>query len=156
MFWTRVDNRLVHGQVIETWLPFTNAKSLVVANDELAENVLQQEIMSLAIPHNVTPHFVHVEDLFAFFRENKMNTGQSDVLVLFATCQDAQRSFESGFSFPMLNIANLHYGPGKKQLCAHVSVSTEDETCLQFFSGHGVEIDFRCIPTEQVQVKQLW
>ena len=34
--WFRVDNRLVHGQVIEAWLPYTGARHLIVANDELA------------------------------------------------------------------------------------------------------------------------
>ena len=48
MFWVRIDNRLIHGQVIETWIPFTNAKRLVVANDELAKDVLQQEIVVLS------------------------------------------------------------------------------------------------------------
>ena len=36
MIWFRIDNRLVHGQVIEAWLPHIRAKTLVVANDDLA------------------------------------------------------------------------------------------------------------------------
>ena len=40
--WFRVDNRLVHGQVIEAWLPYTGARHLVVANDELATDFLRQ------------------------------------------------------------------------------------------------------------------
>lgn len=50
MTFVRIDNRLVHGQIIETWLPFTRARTIVVANDELAADPLRQEIMSLAIP----------------------------------------------------------------------------------------------------------
>lgn len=38
MGWYRVDNRLIHGQIIEAWLPFTGAKYLIVADDALAEN----------------------------------------------------------------------------------------------------------------------
>ena len=51
--WFRVDNRLVHGQVIEAWLPYTGAKHLVVANDELAGDVIRQQIIELAVPHRV-------------------------------------------------------------------------------------------------------
>ena len=44
--WFRVDNRLIHGQVIEGWLPYTGAAHLIVANDALAEDLLRQQIMS--------------------------------------------------------------------------------------------------------------
>jgi len=156
MFWARIDNRLVHGQVIESWIPFTGAKILVVANDELANDILQQEIMSLAIPQDVEPHFVAVEDLSRFVSERKSDLDDLDILVLFASCQDAKRAFDRGLAFHRLNVGNLHYGPGKKQLCAHVAVSAEDESCLHFFSLRGVALDFRCIPTVPIQVRPTW
>ena len=61
--WFRVDNRLIHGQVIEGWLPYTGAAHLIVANDALAEDLLRQQIMSLAIPHHVDVRFVPLKDL---------------------------------------------------------------------------------------------
>ena len=45
MPFVRVDNRLVHGQIIESWLPFTRARMILVVNDELAADYLRQEIM---------------------------------------------------------------------------------------------------------------
>lgn len=54
MLWFRIDNRLVHGQIIEAWLPHIRAKTLLVANDELAQDELRQEIMSLAVPSDVS------------------------------------------------------------------------------------------------------
>lgn len=156
MFWTRVDNRLVHGQVIETWIPFTGAKRLVVVNDELAQDVVRQDIMSLAIPHGVVSHFVNVDNVAALLESLGVTIGKSDVLVLFATCEDAMKAFESGLDFSFLNVGNLHYGPGKKQVCAHVALSSNDEHCLEFFTRQGVELDFRCIPSESIQVKPAW
>jgi len=153
MFWARVDNRLVHGQIIETWLPFTGAKMLVVANDELAGDVLQQEIMSLAIPSSVSPRFVRV-DSAAEVVGHAWERGEA--LVLFATCGDARRAFNAGLALEIINIGNVHYGPGKKQICSNVALSVEDEQCLRFFEDKGVQIDFRCLPSESVQVKPTW
>lgn len=42
---TRIDNRLVHGQVGITWTKTLGANLIVVANDELAKNELQQKLM---------------------------------------------------------------------------------------------------------------
>lgn len=156
MYWVRVDNRLVHGQVIETWLPYTDAHMLVVCNDEVAGDVLQQEIMALAIPHSVRTLFSTVAELSRKLLEMDRAYDRADVLVLFASCQDARRAVEGGVVLKVLNIGNLHYAPGKRQLLPHVAVSEGEAACLSWFKERGVELDFRCLPTEPVSLHGGW
>lgn len=153
MIWVRIDNRLVHGQIIESWLPFTGAQALVVANDDLRANPLQQEIISLAIPPGVEIEFVRVENTARALLERVKPYNRSNVLLLFIDCKDARRAFDKGLVFDTLNIGNMHYGAGKRQLCSHIAVSQEDEDCLRYFISMGVELDFRCVPNDSVQVK---
>jgi len=149
----RIDNRLIHGQIIETWLPYTGASVVVVANDELSNDYLQQEIMSLAIPQSVTSKFVSIDGLTVEVDALMADLGPSSVLVLFSSCPDAKRAYDSGFGFESLNIGNVHYCPGKKQISPSVALSGEDESCLKQLSRKGVELDFRCIPNDPVQVR---
>jgi len=148
MDWVRIDNRLIHGQIIETWLPYTGAKTVVVANDHLAADIMQQQIMTLAIPGNIVSMFVSVKGL-----EEAVKTLDSSYLILFHNCSDARRAYEEGVSFETINIGNVHYSPGKRQLSPSVAVSEEDETCLRFFSKNGILLDFRCVPNDTTQVK---
>ena len=150
MFWVRIDNRLVHGQIIEAWLPFTDAQAIVVANDELAADELRQQIMSIAIPLGVQISFVEVALAQAFLTGKKLMG--KNVLVLFASCPDARRAFEAGLGFKRLNLGNMHYGPGKKQICQHIALSKEDEGCLDFLKGEGVNMDYRCIPSDPMEI----
>jgi len=146
--WVRIDNRLVHGQVIETWIPYVDAKTLIVVNDALAKDVLQQEIISLAVPEGLTLLFLSLEQL------KKIQTGLQDgVLILFANCQDAKIAFENGLKFQVLNIGNLHYTEHKVQICEHVALSPEELQCLRYLQGQGVELDFRCVPHKHIQVE---
>ena len=149
MAFVRVDNRLVHGQIIETWLPFTHARMIVVVNDELAADHLRQEIMSLAIPAGVEIVFLAVADLAAYFSRTPLDI--SDALILFSTCRDAQVAYEQGFDYLSLNLGNLHYAPGKRQVCPHVALSKEDESCLDFLRDKGVRLDYRCLPGDPAQ-----
>lgn len=148
MRWVRIDNRLVHGQIIETWLPFTRARMIVVVNDELSSDLIRQEIMALAIPDDVEIVFLPIPRASLFFSQNKLD--DEDVLVLFSNCLDAKNAYEAGFSYSVINIGNLHYGPGKRQLCQHVAVNDEDESCLRFLESRGVALDYRCIPSDPV------
>ena len=152
MLWVRIDNRLVHGQVIEAWLPYTKARAIIVVNDELAGDPLRQEIMHLAIPHGVKLLFAKVGSADQIISQAVVRVQNAPVLVLFATCGDVRTAYTHGMTFSRLNIGNLHYGPGKKQICDHVALGTEDISCLNFFSKQGILLDFRCVPNKPVQV----
>lgn len=152
MLWVRVDNRLVHGQVIETWLPYTNASYLLVVNDELAVDQLRQTIISLAVPSRIKLQFLKVQDVGAALAA--VCPEENNTLALVADCRDAMRVFEAGVLFPVLNVGNLHYGPGKRQICSHVALSEEDEACLLQLKAHSVKLDFRCVPNENIHLEE--
>lgn len=152
MLWFRIDNRLVHGQVIEAWMPYVGATILVVANDDLAADPMRQEIMRLAIPNDVTFLCCRVTELVSVLEGIHAQSVDPHIMVLFASCPDAQLAYTSGCRIRSVNIGNLHDGPGKQQLCAHVCVSEEDRLCLLFFHNNGVELDFRCVPGKSVTV----
>jgi mannose/fructose/N-acetylgalactosamine-specific phosphotransferase system component IIB len=153
--WVRIDNRLVHGQIIEAWVPHIQAKEIWVVNEELFHDLLRQEIMSLAIPQGVTIRFF-VPATLAEEAENIPGRAGKQVLILFASCSDARQAHERGFRFRQINIANIHYGPGKTQLCDHVALSGDELSCLSYFDRQGVSFDFRCVPNKPVQVRTIW
>lgn len=144
--WFRVDNRLVHGQVIEAWLPYTGSRHLVVANNELAADTLRQQIVELAVPQRIRTHFIPLRLLPA-----TLDACGEDSFVLFANCQDARRACDDGIAMQVLNLGNLHYGPDKLQLLPHVALSAQDREDLRFMQQHLVQLDFRCVPTENVR-----
>lgn len=151
MIWFRIDNRLVHGQIIEAWLPYTKASVLVIANDEVARQDLQQQIMLMAIPSRVRAEFMPVADLPAFVAQHK-KLG-TNVLVLLANCQDAKRAYDFGVPIDCCNVGNLHYSKGKRQICSHVALSGDDEGCLRFFEESNIKLDFRCIPMDEPELE---
>lgn len=151
--WFRVDNRLVHGQVIEGWLPYLNADTLVVVNDALADDELQQQIMKLAVPGRVITVFTTVKE--AQGRYTRLSEVSHSALFLFISCSDAAALAEEGVPFPVLNVGNMHYAEGKRQLCQHVAVSENDLRCLDWFRKRGTRLDFRCVPGD-VPIVEEW
>ena len=49
----RIDSRLVHGQVLEAWVPYVDADCIVVANDEVAGTSFQRMVMQAAVPSSL-------------------------------------------------------------------------------------------------------
>ncbi len=154
--WIRIDNRLVHGQVIENWLPYANVKKIVVVNDELANDEVQQTIINLAIPQGIHLIFTFVENVLSTLNKYCSEKGSGNIFLLFASCRDAKKAFELGLSFNHLNIGNIHYDTGKCQVCEHIALSEEDKQCLRFFEENGIDLDFRCIPNQPINIKKIW
>lgn len=150
--WFRLDNRLVHGQVIEGWLPYLGATELVVINDKLAIDDLQQQIMLLAVPGRIRVHFVSLKGAKALYEATESRG--ANALYLLANCQDVERLIHEGIPIPVLNVGNMHYCQGKRHLCVHVAVSDEDLLCLHGLKESGTQFDFRSIPTDSPVIEE--
>ncbi len=155
MIIVRVDDRLVHGQVIEAWLPFTEAKHLVVANDALVHDDLRQQIMSLAVPQHVHIHFIALDVLVQCISE----CAKEKVFVLLESLQDLERALAlytahiTVTSAPSIhvNIGNVSHGLDKQKIAAHVSVTQDEYQFLQQISEK-FNMDFRSVPAEKPRV----
>ena len=145
--WFRVDNRLIHGQVIEGWLPYTGARHLVVVNDALAADFLRQQIMSLAVSRHVQVHFIPLSDLTAV-----LAACGDDTFVLFETCRDVGTAAKGGGRIPVRNIGNIHYTEGRHQIYPHVALSDEDMDMLRsLVRTQHTELDFRAVPSQKIR-----
>ncbi|WP_305046561.1 PTS system mannose/fructose/N-acetylgalactosamine-transporter subunit IIB [Geoalkalibacter sp.] len=145
----RIDNRLIHGQVLEAWIPFTHANCIVVANDELARPSLRRAMMEASVPRSIKVIIGDVEDISLRLRDPAL--AKERVLLLFASSADALRAHRRGVVFKELNLGNMHEGQGKYQLSCTIHLDEEDVKNLIFLEQEGVEIVSRCIPADRGQ-----
>ncbi|HSQ15850.1 MAG TPA: PTS sugar transporter subunit IIB, partial [Candidatus Binatia bacterium] len=107
----RIDCRLIHGQVVETWVPHTCADSVIVANDDLAGNPFLRSVMELAVPPAIRVRFSRLDEAVSVLAEADRNGERSILLV--ASAADAVALRKAGAAFNLLNIGNLHFATGK-------------------------------------------
>lgn len=142
----RVDCRLVHGQVVETWVPHVRANSLIVANDDLAANAMLRSVMELAVPVGIRVRFCRLDQAAAVLAEADRMGERSILLVSNAT--DAVKIRKEGAGFTLINIGNLHFAEGKVQISPSVFFAPEDFEALRWFQSHGVSVCVRGTPFE--------
>ncbi len=140
----RVDCRLIHGQVVEMWVPHTGADCLVVANDDMSENPYLRSVMELAVPSSIHVVFCRVEEIAAVL--DKVDTEGEKVIVLCTSSGDALRIYNAGIHFTSLNIGNLHYAVGKVEISPSVYFSPEDFATVHSLRHRGVSVNVRATP----------
>jgi len=143
----RVDNRLIHGQVLEAWIPTMKANCIVVANNRIADEELRKRLMTAAVPRGIQVVIRSVEDSAKFVTSPGNNSLR--ILVLFASPDDALEAYRLGMPFAHLNLGNLHRPQGLHQLGCTVTLDHHDISALSELESKGVKINLQCVPSER-------
>lgn len=149
----RIDNRLIHGQVLEAWLPFVQADCIVVASDEVAAKPLQKKLMAAAVPREIPVIIGSLAEIAEFFSRN--DSEDRRILLLFASPESALQGYRLGIPFSELNLGNLPGGDGKRRVSCTISLSDDDLSTFRHLAACGVRVMARCLPSDEAQDWQV-
>ena len=143
----RVDDRLVHGQVVEGWVPHLKAEELAVVSDEISGDEMRRAIMRFATPEGVDLKIMTVAEASAYLPEAAKSPRK--VLLLLPGLAEALALSGNGLPIPSLNIGGMHYSAGKN-LSIGKAIFLNDEDCaaLKALSAAGIKIEGRGVPSD--------
>lgn len=142
---SRIDERLVHGQVGVQWVGFAGANIVVVANDEVAEDSIQQNLMEMVLAEGIAIRFWSIQKTIDTI--NKAADRQK-ILLVCRTPKDFRQLVAGGVPIQNINVGNMHFADGKKQISKTVSVNAEDVDEFSQLKALGVTCSIQGVPTE--------
>lgn len=142
---TRIDNRLIHGQVATQWTNSIGANLILVANDDVSTNKMRQGLMDMAAPNGVATRYFSIQKTIDVIHK------ASDKQLIFIVCecpQDVLKLVEGGVPIKKVNIGNMHMAEGKRQVATVVCVDDSDVAAFKRLQELGVELEIRKVPSE--------
>ena len=143
---TRIDDRLIHGQVVEGWLKKIRVTHMMVVSDEAARDEMQKTLLGMAAPSNVKVSTFSVEEAASKIQSNIFN--KDFLLLLFSNPKDGLRFINYGGKIDSINVGGMHYSYGKKQLLRNFSVDDADISALEEIHKLGIELEGRILPDD--------
>lgn len=144
---TRIDDRLIHGQVVEGWVNFLKATCIVVADDDVASNALQRSIMELSVPQGLKVFIGNVADICEQLRAKELDAER--IILLFSKPSDVLRALITGLGCQAINIGGMHYVPGKRKLMDVLAVDDLDLKALREIAALGINVAVQSVPTQR-------
>ena len=143
----RIDDRLIHGQVVEGWIPYLAAELVLVVSDSASADEIALTLMRLALPESIELEVlpVAVAARHACFKPSYPKR----VLVIAPGPLEVLGLLERGAWFSRVNVGGLHYTAGRVQLGKAIFLSEEDKEALCRISGRGVKLEGRALPGER-------
>lgn len=143
----RIDNRLVHGQVVVTWLQAERADTIMVANDGIAADEFQKTMLLAVKPPSVHEVIVSVDEALAYLKDPAHENEQ--VFMLVKEPADALRLHRGGLGVKTMNVGNMAFAAGSKRVTRTVFVTSKDVEAFKQLHDEGVELTARMMPTDR-------
>jgi mannose/fructose/N-acetylgalactosamine-specific phosphotransferase system component IIB len=144
----RVDERLIHGQVVVGWGEQTQMDRIAVVDDEISASPWEQELYCLGVPPGVDAEFTTVEEARRKVGDWRDETRR--VAVLLRDCQSLERLAADGTLEGLeVNLGGLHSAPGRERVLPYLFLSDADRKSLQRVAQLGAEVTARDLPASR-------
>ncbi|MBC1492426.1 PTS sugar transporter subunit IIB [Listeria booriae] len=143
----RIDDRIIHGQVVTRWAKFKPCNGILVVDEKAANDPLQKRILEHAAPPGVKVGVYTV--LEGVEKVNKARNAKNSYFVIVNSPITLEKLVESGADFGKdLNVGPMSSRTSTKQIAKNVSITVEEEAAFDYLHKHGIEITFQLIPDE--------
>ncbi len=142
----RVDDRFIHGQILESWIPHLDAEVVIVVNDVLAADSFQKTIMSLALPDRIELQIIPVAEIGKYLGGPEYS--DRSILVITSNIIDAYKIYRGGVSFGCLNVGNMGCCEGGRQFSYSVWIDPAQIEMIRQMLKDGLEVIMQTVPRE--------
>lgn len=143
---SRIDDRLIHGQVVTVWAKEANAKRIIVVSDEVSNDEIRKTLVKQAAPPGIKVNVVNVDKAALVYNNPKYK--DETVFYLFTNPTEVLRLVEKGVPLKTINLGGMSYKNGKRQLTKAVCIDDEDILAFKKLIEKGVEIDLRVVASD--------
>ena len=144
---TRVDNRLVHGQVGVTWVKSLGANLIVVVDDVAANSPIEQQLMEVvAKSSGVGIRFFTIDHTIEIIHKASPN---QKIFIVCKTPETVKKLVDGGVPITEVNIGNMHFSDGKEQISKKVYVDENDKENIKYLESKGIDIYIQDVPGDK-------
>ncbi|MGE6376454.1 PTS system mannose/fructose/N-acetylgalactosamine-transporter subunit IIB [Peribacillus muralis] len=143
---TRIDERLIHGQVAYSWSVAYQVTEYVVVDDEAANDPTQILLLSMAVPSGKKHAILSVENAVRYLAAQPES---EKTFIVVKSPHVLLSLIERGITLPSINVGGMYYKPGKQEISKTVYLDEEDRDVFRKIRNHGIACEIRTSPSDK-------
>jgi mannose/fructose/N-acetylgalactosamine-specific phosphotransferase system component IIB len=141
----RIDDRLIHGQVVVGWGQPLNARFLVLVDDLVSSSDWEKELYRMAVPPEMEIYFA---DVATAVRDHpKYADDPRPGILITGDITSMQRLVRSVKAIGSVNLGGIHHRAGRSAKLRYIFLTPEEERQLQEVEAAGVEVTAQDVPS---------
>lgn len=143
--WTRIDDRLIHGQVMTQWLQHSSANEVVIVDDGVAKDAFIQMIMKSSVPAKISLKIFNVTDAIEYL--NGEDDGKK-IFLLVKIPGVLVALTDAGIALEFVNVGGIGAKAGRRALYRNISTSEDENRDLRNLVDKGTKVFFRAVVSD--------
>ena len=139
----RVDDRLIHGQVVVGWGQPLDVEFIVLVDDAVAASEWEQELYRMGVPPEMDVYFHSADSAVAALADYRADRRRG---ILVTGDIATMASLVDRAAVTEVNIGGIHSRPGRVQRMRYVFLSPEEEEQLRALDARGVTVTAQDVP----------
>ena len=140
----RIDDRLIHGQVVVGWGQPLDIGFIVLVDDEVASSDWEQELYRMGVPPEMDVHFETVDS--AAEKLAKYQLDPRPGLLLTGDIETMTRLVDATHAIPRINLGGIHHRAGRTQRLRYIFLTPDEEKLLRALAGRGIDLTAQDVP----------
>lgn len=140
----RIDDRLVHGQVVVGWGQPLALGFIVLVDDQVAESAWEQDLYRMGVPPEMTVHFESVAGALARLPAYRLLPDPG--LLLAGSTATMRALVEGDPDIRRVNVGGLHHRAGRSPHLRFVFLDAAEEADLRAMGARGVDVSAQDVP----------
>jgi PTS system mannose-specific IIB component/fructoselysine and glucoselysine-specific PTS system IIB component len=140
----RIDDRLIHGQVVVGWGQPLDVGFIVLVDEEVAASEWEQELYRMGVPPEMEVFFETVEGACAALGRYRAEPRRG--ILLTGDITSMRRLVEEGGGITAVNVGGVHHRAGRVQRLRYVFLTTAEEEELRAIAALGVAVTAQDVP----------
>lgn len=151
---TRIDDRLIHGQVMTSWLNYTGANKIMVIDNPTAADPFLKTVLKNAVPGNVKLGLF--DEAKAADRLKNGFKPEDKVIILVKYPKTILNLIEMGCTFETLNVGGMGASEGRNKLYKNISATEDEKGYLKKIIEAGTKVEIQIIAeNEKIDMAQF-
>ncbi|MDR0718679.1 MAG: PTS sugar transporter subunit IIB [Treponema sp.] len=151
----RIDDRLIHGQVVTAWIKQTDGNRILIVDDKLVNDRMMQRVLKAAAPPGISIEvktILESSDLLKQDPEPKEN-----IIILVKTPEVLESLIEQGVEIKKIILGGMGLTGSRKRFNKNVAITDEEAACIKRIIAKGIVMEFQLVPEESaVNVEKLF
>ena len=139
----RIDDRLIHGQVVVGWGQPLDVAFIVLVDDEVAESEWEQELYRMGVPPEMEVCFLSIAD--AQRQLDRFRADPRQGILLTGDIDTMRRLVDAG-GISHVNLGGIHHRAGRTQRLRYIFLNSGEERALRELAGRGVAVSAQDVP----------
>lgn len=150
---TRIDDRLLHGQVMVSWIPFLEINEVIIIDDEYADDEFMSALIVEAAPEALNVKVLSVEDSAKYILSGD---DDSRVLLISRNIENINNLIEIGVIINKINVGGVGSLEGRKKYVNSIHMSENELNLLREISRKGIAVEIQMLPKDKaIEIKQV-